>query len=253
MNDPIARLNELVAQYGETDGLRVFQVEMRVARGLSPFAAPANQEATVSPFAALPAQVQAAAGGGTRKKPIERPVMLQADLRPLPRKLWPNFDKFLPRVREAIKRRQPGDPLPATIETIAAKLLYYFRTQGTGYAQKTYEALAQFSNCCVDTAFLGIRFLEVCGIIGITGSRVRDPETGDFRRAANVYFLREDTADEGGADSDVKAEPPKPASHVGGGIPMPHWLRRYASAVRLYVRSRGLNTSPQTQAHPAPT
>jgi hypothetical protein len=242
------RYAELAARYGETAALRLLQVEARGQLGLPPTAGPKIVERDTSAVNALPAYVKAAIGGGTRQNPIKRHVVHEVDLRPLPRSKLPNFDNFMPRVREAITGRVPGsgDPLVVSIETVAAKMLYFFRTQRTGLMQATYKAIAQ-AKCCIDTAFLVVRFLEAHGVIGVVGSRVREEETGDFHRGPNVYaFL----------DGEPEA-PPAPAPDAAkvpaapDAVPVPHWLRRYANAMRLYVRPRGLNTTPQ-KGDPAP-
>jgi hypothetical protein len=252
MTDPGARFHELAARYGETEALRLLQIEARTKAGLAPTAGPKILERGKSVFAALPAHVRAAIGGGTRRDPIKRHVVHQVDIRPLPRSKLPNFDKFMPRVRAAIGLRSKGDPLAVSIETLGAKMVYFFRTQRTGFMQATYAALAD-AKCCIDTAFNVVRFLEVHGVIGIEGTRVRDKETGDFHRGPNMYVFRDDEPEAAPASAAEAAPAPAPEAATPAADPdqVPHWLRRYANAVKLYVRPLGLNTTPQKGA-PAP-
>lgn len=218
------------------------RAEMQAIRASRPAMPPAAEPKSL--FNALPAHVRAAGGGGTKHDPIKRHVVHQVDIRPIPRSRLPNFDHLMPRVRAAIARRQKGDPLRASIETVAAKVLYFFRTQRTGFMQATYKAIAE-AKCCIDTAFLVVRFLELHGILGIEGTRVREEETGDFHRGPNLYVFRDDEPPPPPPDATKQpAEPAEPDA-------IPHWLRRYANAVSLYVRPLGLNTTP-LKAAPAP-
>jgi hypothetical protein len=54
--------------------------------------------------------------------------------------------------------------------------------------------------------------------------------------------------DEPGA---APASAPDAATQAADPGQVPHWLRRYANAVQLYVRPFGLNTTPQ-KGVPAP-
>lgn len=165
----------------------------------------------------------------------------------------------------ACNRRQVGDQWPTSSRIWAvADVLERSARNADGHVSKRVQMslaeIGHLARCCVDTAFLAVRYLDRAGLIDTFNSIVR--QNGRVERGPNVYLLWLPDSDpaEREAAASARAEAVEVQVEVPAEVdPEADWLarwvarfnrklERWAPAFGLVARSWGLNATPMSPA-----
>jgi hypothetical protein len=135
-------------------------------------------------------------------------------------------------VGRLVNTRKVGEeyPTPARIWAVADVIERAAREFG-GKIEMPYVEIARLARCCIDTAFLAVKFLDLNGALDVFNNL--DRSSGKKRRGPNCYLLW---------IPEEKAEELSPALRRVARFQ--EKLERWAPAFGLVARAWGLNATP---------
>lgn len=137
-------------------------------------------------------------------------------------------------VGRLVNTRKVGDEYPtaARIWSVADVIERAARDCG-GKIEMPFVEIARLARCCIDTAFLAVKFLDLHGALDVFNNL--DRSSGKKRRGPNCYLLW---------IPDQAAEQPEASPALRRLARFQEKLERWAPAFGLVARAWGLNATP---------